>query len=646
MALAAACLSVLACSTPLSAQEPARSADSLVESIGVVTHWGYPDTPYGYAYDRIKALLGASGIRHIRDGYHPREDDLYKAYGIQTTVIFGPSNQPPAQQIAFLKDHLPLVDMIEGPNEVDLFPSSANYNGQGYPQGPKNYQHDLYAAVKADPLLTRVPVISFSLGMGRVDKITPATDFDFEVMHSYAGGRPPAESLENQNGSNILNANRFVGPGHDIKPIVATESGYHTALGGSGVIAGVQPGVSEAAQAKYLPRQFCEYFNHGIVRDFTYEFDDEFPDYKDSERQGTNAEACFGIVRHDLTPKPAYYAEKNLIALLSEAHWDAAAQRWDKPKSSPDALRYSLGGSVGDVHHTLLQKSNGDFYLLLWQEVSSFDTTEKQDIVNPPAPVTLTLGMPMKSVALCQPNKGLQWTPMVLHGRRLTLNVPDQLLVVRLTPAKTAHQTLAAPNGLVAAATTGTSATLAWHPVLKAAGYFVSRMGQFIGRASVPRFTDTNLSPATGYTYTVAAYGGGGAVSPGASAVARTRNVFPDLTVADLSWSPAMPKAGDAVTFTVTVKNQGTAPTPAGTILGVAFQIDGTNVNWSDTFREALRPGQSHTLTANNGNKGTVTWTATPGNHTVTAIVDDINRINESRKDNNSLARPLTVGSG
>ena len=626
------------------AQEPARSADSFVDSIGVVTHWGYPDTPYGYAYDRIKALLGGSGIRHVRDGYHARDDDLYQAFGLKTTVIFGPSRQPPAQQVQLLKDHLPLVDMVEGPNEVDLFRTSADYSGQGYPQGPKNYQHDLYAAMKADPILAPIPVISFSLGLAGADQIAPARDFDFEVMHSYAGGGPPLGSLENQNGSNIVKANRFVGPGGDIKPIVATESGYHTALGGSGVIAGVQPGVSERAQAKYLPRQFCEYFNHGIVRDFAYEFVDEFPDYKTSEREGTNAEACFGIVRHDLTPKPAYNAEKNLIALLGEARWDAAARRWIKPSFQPRALTYALTGDTKNVAHTLLQKSNGDFYLILWQEVRSFDTATKKDIANPTIPVTLTVGVPLKSAAVFRPGRGTQAVRVLARPQRLTLDVPDELLVVRLSPARRATGALPAPAGLTATKTSGTAATLDWRRVPKAAGYFVSRMGQFLGRVTTPTFTDTDLRPATGYTYTVAAYGASGVVSPAAATVARTVAVFPDLVVSGLSWSPPSPKAGDAVTFTVTVRNLGRAPTPAGTVLGIAFQVDGVNVNWSDTSDTALLPGESRTLTANNGPKGLPSWTATAGTHTVVAIADDINRINKVPGDINTLSKSLTIG--
>lgn len=99
---------------------------------------------------------------------------------------------------------------------------------------------------------------------------------------------------------------------------------------------------------------------------------DEFPDYKADEHEATNAEACFGIIKRDMTPKPAYGALKNLIGLLGEKRWNVAAQRWEmlpgsapKGKVFPGALDFTLGGDTKNVRHTLLWKADGDFYLLL-----------------------------------------------------------------------------------------------------------------------------------------------------------------------------------------------------------------------------------------------------------------------------------------
>lgn len=117
----------------------------------------------------------------------------------------------------------------------------------------------------------------------------------------------------------------------------------------------------------------------------------------------------------------------------------------------------------------------------------------------------------------------------------------------------------------------------------------------------------------------------------------------PDLIVTDLSWTPAAPLTGDEVTYKATIKNQGTAATPAGTIHGVAFSVDGTTVAWSDTYTSSIAAGASVTLTANGGPSSKATWTATTGTHTVRAMVDDINRITESDENNNTLDKSLTI---
>ena len=118
----------------------------------------------------------------------------------------------------------------------------------------------------------------------------------------------------------------------------------------------------------------------------------------------------------------------------------------------------------------------------------------------------------------------------------------------------------------------------------------------------------------------------------------------PDLVVTSLSWTPASPVAGSGVTFTATVKNQGTAATPAGVKHGVAFLIDGTEVSWSDTDTASLAAGASVILTATGGPKGTARWAATGGTHTVQAYIDDSHLIAESNETNNTRNKSLTVG--
>jgi hypothetical protein len=71
---------------------PAIPADSFVESIGVNTHWAYPNV-YISSYIGLKAKLAESGIRYVPDGtFKPvflRANDLYSSLGIKTNMLAG-----------------------------------------------------------------------------------------------------------------------------------------------------------------------------------------------------------------------------------------------------------------------------------------------------------------------------------------------------------------------------------------------------------------------------------------------------------------------------------------------------------------------------------------------------------------------------
>ena len=127
--------------------------------------------------------------------------------------------------------------------------------------------------------------------------------------------------------------------------------------------------------------------------------------------------------------------------------------------------------------------------------------------------------------------------------------------------------------------------------------------------------------------------------------VNNTQTGQPDLVITNVTWSPPSPATGDQVTFSATVKNSGSAATPAGTIVGIAFEVDGQEVTWSDNVTTPLNPGESRTQTANGGKQGVSYWPATSGAHTITAWADDVNRIAESNESNNQLNASMTVGS-
>ena len=128
--------------------------------------------------------------------------------------------------------------------------------------------------------------------------------------------------------------------------------------------------------------------------------------------------------------------------------------------------------------------------------------------------------------------------------------------------------------------------------------------------------------------------------------VAQAAKKLPDMVVSSISMSPTNPAVGQAVTFSAVVTNQGSAATPAGVVIGVAFLVDGTEVTWSDNDSTSLAPGASVTLTADSGSSGVATWPATSGSHTIEAYVNDIGRFSESNTSNNTLSQSFSVSAG
>jgi len=227
------------------------------------------------------------------------------------------------------------------------------------------------------------------------------------------------------------------------------------------------------------------------------------------------------------------------------------------------------------------------------------------------------------------------------------------------TPFTTGGGTVpAAPTGL--AATAGNAqASLSWAGSSGATSYNLYRGTSPGGESATPvktgmtgsPVTDTGLTNGTAYYYKVAAVN-----ASGTSSMSNEATVTPttggitgiDLIVTSVTLSPASPNTGDHVVFSAVVKNQGNTATPAGTIIGVQFAVDGTTspLNWSDTDTASLAAGASVTLTANNGTNGVNYWTATSGSHSVQAWVDDVNRIAEANENNNKTSQAFTVGSG
>ncbi len=363
----------------------ARSAESFVESIGVNVHTYYTGDAYenfGLTLQRLQEL----GIHHVRQNLVTDEPPEYEqlnalaAAGIHSTLILGgPENGLDGLEALLdtIERHLlGTVDAVEGPNELDVSEFESEW-----PALDTEYQKALWEGVKNRPKLASIPVLGPSVAWRRHYVSAPDLSryLDYGNIHSYPGGEPPERELE----AWLAAARAMSGS----KPVMATETGYHTAVDSDGE----HPPTSEAAQAVYAPRLFLDYFANGVVRTFDYELVDEHPD-----PELTEPESDFGLVHYDFSPKPAFEAVANLVAILE----DPGGGEFE-----PEKLGLRFGGNRQDLRHVLLQKADGTFYLALWRDGSVWDPETREEIQPGSAPITVGFGQPIAKVSEFQPNQ-------------------------------------------------------------------------------------------------------------------------------------------------------------------------------------------------------------------------------------------------
>ncbi len=401
-----------------SQRQQAQPADRFVDSIGVATHLNYLDTPYGEYRRIIKPRLLEVGIRHIRDGsavevrngiaypdkvVQDRYLDLAR-HGVKSTLIFG--TEPKQVTLSTLKKLLLSVEAVEGPNETDLSQFKYSYKGQQFPKATRMRMKDLYGWVKNDAKTKHISVVQNSLGWGKnAEKLGNLEKYaDYGPAHFYtAEANSPGSALDTWH----LRYARIVSPN---KPLLSTESGYTTAVDDGGI--------SEYAHARYISRILLEHFRKGVVRTHIYELIDEWDKPLDFEQ------AHFGLLRYNNTPKPAFTLIKNMITVLQ-----------DKGTGfKPGVLDCDISGGNSLVHHFVLQKRDGRFYLVIWQDPKNWDIERKEDIRI--ADQTVTLRLTGDFVA-AQTFLSMQ-NPMPVrhyaHPTTLVMAVPDHPLIVELTP--------------------------------------------------------------------------------------------------------------------------------------------------------------------------------------------------------------------
>jgi len=408
---------------------PAIPADSFVESIGINAHWSDPNI-YTRNYTSLKEKLGESGIRYIRDGAHDGNytvaNDLHRSFGIKTNIVTGrrPSSPFPAPidpskvavELSEIKRNgLSVVASLESPNEYDLEHGS----DPDWIQTIQNFSALLYIQAKADDQLKHVPIIGPSLTTEQAYESVGDRDqyIDYANLHLYQGRRWPGYNESSNQGYGSItwffnHLARHQTPSG--KPIQATEAGYHNGFSNGSL--------SEEAEGKYIIRMYAEFFRRGIVRTYKYELVDE--DNKHGQ------EAAFGILRSNMSEKPAFRAIKSLISILSDKG----------PIFTPNSLDFTLTGNINNTRDILFQKRDNDFYLMVWLEVPSWNLTTNIDLYPPPQEVMVNLqnNSSISSATLYTFNNTADMNTYILpiHNNQIVLNATDKISILKLTNKK------------------------------------------------------------------------------------------------------------------------------------------------------------------------------------------------------------------
>ncbi|MCB8881744.1 hypothetical protein ACELLULO517_15960 [Acidisoma cellulosilytica] len=404
----------------------AQSADRFLSSLGVNTH-----VDQGYDPKTYIEPLRYLGVRAVRDGIRHIDSDVMiaKATGLRFDITgYGDLDGELDAGRTLAKAGALLA--LEGPNEPNNFPihfHGEQGGGQGHSwKAVAAFQSALYQAVQTDPLLKTHPVFGPSETGAETDNVglqfrTTPKDFagaappdtrysDDLNVHNYVSGTQGGYS-NNQAWSAadpVLNGRwdglygnsgrtwlrQYQGYSNAallLQPRVTTETGWDSIS---------DPG-GEAAQAAVLSNTYLAQFKRGWRFTFIYELKDE--------EGGTGHQGLFAGDR----AKPAAVYIHNLTTILADRH----------PLPQPGELAFSIKTGATTVHDLLLQKSSGEFDLVIWDERKTGQDS-----------ISVTFGKPQALMEVFDIAKGVAPQQSLHNVSLANLTLSDHAVIIRIPP--------------------------------------------------------------------------------------------------------------------------------------------------------------------------------------------------------------------
>ena len=393
---------------------PAVSAYNFIDTIGINTHlnnmWG--DDFYGNVKN-VESELYYIGVRYARDTFSGHThianmQQVNKDTGIKYDIIFH-SDFSYDTQLSDLRSNIGMVAEVEGPNEVDNWPTL--FGGlKGY-IASITMQRKLYRDIKTFASTASKNVNSLTLANeGNLLSVGDLSDFaDNANIHSYPqwGGYWGAFAYPS-----IKWSLDTFGALAKSKQKTLSESGWWTLPAKSGV--------PENVQAKFTLNLLFDAFALGVKRTYIYQLNDEYAD-----DQGSDIEKHFGLFKADRTPKHAATALHNLIVLLKDDCKDFVT----------GSLGYSVTGlNTPSGHQLLLQKSNGNFIIVLWNESMFWDNEAHVEKPTDKVTAQLNLDIAPSMIRVFDP---LVSTNALVYKNKVTnmeVQVPDHPILIFVTP--------------------------------------------------------------------------------------------------------------------------------------------------------------------------------------------------------------------
>lgn len=391
--------------------QTAMAAAAFVDLLGINTHIDFQN----YGYQNITAVeqaLSYLGVQNARDSAQNANDVQWWAQVSQATGVkfddYIPEGSVQGMYGAMkLMPQLAaqgVLNYLEGPNEEDdSYPASLG-NNLDY---AKQAQIDLWKTY-GDPSSSsslHLPIINMSFGAGWTAANNWQGDYanegDLSAYATYANahtyptsGQTPDYAIQRLNGLAQLAASQ--------RPVMTTEIGWDT---GS---------LSTSTAAKYTLDAAMDGAKDGDVKLYFYALFDD-------------GSGNFGLMNQDGTPKPAGTALHNLISLMTDTGANAGS-------FTPASLSYSLSGTVSGDNSLVFQKSDGSFWVSLWNE---------QQAIGKSHTVTVNLPSAVAEVLVFDPLSGTTVQQGALNTSSIRVTIPDHPVLVEIVPSASNVMTVA-----------------------------------------------------------------------------------------------------------------------------------------------------------------------------------------------------------